>query len=210
MTATHARRGLFARLAALISDGPSEPRIARIGIPGMAEWAVVPVPPAPEPALSPVHMCPDEFGIMPCCGSHETGVPAEDRVTILPRLVTCNDGQALTPEQLETAARITRQSQPGPLPETDPWGPWDTPDGLYMDEKTLTDLRVAPAYITVAPAYVPDVAADLTDLPVFRGAVAGRTRAHAKECLCGSGLDGDGWGERMVRAGLHLTGNEAA
>lgn len=57
-----------------------------------------------------------------------------------------------------------------------------------------------------APRPLPGLAADLTDLPLFRETVAMRTRRHAGECLCGRGIAGDTWGGRMVTAGAHLLG----
>ena len=47
--------------------------------------------PAPRPEVpdGPVHMVADGYGMMPCCGQHETAVPQSDYVTGDPRLVTC-------------------------------------------------------------------------------------------------------------------------
>jgi hypothetical protein len=46
--------------------------------------------------------------------------------------------------------------------------------------------------------YVPDLHADLTDLPMFRAAMSRRTRCHAGQAA------GQTWGERMVREGTRL------
>jgi hypothetical protein len=48
------------------------------------------------------------------------------------------------------------------------------------------------------------VADELTHLPAFREALARSTRNHAGECLCGDEMSGATWGERMVRAGVHM------
>jgi hypothetical protein len=67
-----------------------------------------------------------------------------------------------------------------------PWGLWDSP-------AHREPMR-----------YVPDLTADLTDLPGFREALGRRTRSRASQCLCGTPVTGQTWGERMVRAGHHL------
>ena len=67
-----------------------------------------------------------------------------------------------------------------------------------------------PYFPGAARRHSPDIAADLAALPAFREAVTRRTRRHAGECLCGSAMGGQGWGERMVRAGMHLTGTGTA
>lgn len=111
----------------------------------------------------------------------------------------------------ESSVRLCPDQQEPTEPQqdpTEPWGPWDTPDGLLMDERALLDGRVAPGYVPGPMPYVPDVAADLTYLPVFRAAVERRTRHRAKECLCGCQVDGQAWGERMVAVAGHLTGTE--
>ena len=112
----------------------------------------------------------------------------------------------------EPAARAAAEMWgPGPA-ETEPWGPpCDRPDGLLMNGADLTDGRMVPGYVPEPPRrHSPDIAADLTALPLFRAAVEHRTRHRAGECRCGHQVDGQAWGERMVRAGQHLTGVEAA
>jgi len=66
---------------------------------------------------------------------------------------------------------------------TDPWGPWDNGQPYPPS---------------------PGIAADLTDLPVFREAISRRTRCRAGECLCGTETAGQTWGEGMVAEGIHL------
>ena len=58
--------------------------------------------------------------------------------------------------------------------------------------------------------YAPDLLADLKELPAFRDALGRSTRRHAGECRCGHPITGDAWGERMVRAGIHLLTGEGA
>lgn len=94
-TPRHAKRSLLARFAALFRYDPARPPkpVIYVGMPGFeipaylirdadgrAQWERV----------TPVHMCPDSAGIQPCCGLHETEVPATDRVTTNRALVTCN------------------------------------------------------------------------------------------------------------------------
>jgi hypothetical protein len=111
-----------------------------------------------------------------------------------------------------------------PLGGNAPWGAWDEPGSfpeplravpdengrVYGWDITAMDVPPRHARPYAARRRSPDIAADLASLPVFREAVARRTRSHAGECLCGSPVKGQAWGERMVRAGMHLTGNEAA
>jgi hypothetical protein len=66
-----------------------------------------------------------------------------------------------------------------------PWGMWDA---------DRAPMRPSPVLI---------LAADLTELPAFRGALAVST-ASARECLFGCRIDGGTWGERMVCAGTRL------
>lgn len=66
------------------------------------------------------------------------------------------------------------------------WGPWDSAPG---------QMRPSPVLI---------LAADLTELPAFREAMAMRTRNRATECLCGDELAGQTWGERVMREGIHM------
>ena len=70
-----------------------------------------------------------------------------------------------------------------PADYSESWGPWDEPG--VGDE--------------LVPAYVPDIAADLADLLVFRQAIGRRTRCHA-----GATADGRTWGEQMVLEGTRL------
>jgi len=156
---------MFARLAARLIDGPSQPRIVHVGMPGHQEPALYRADPGPgekrwerpEAAggqrppwddvpgqmtggTAPVHMCPDETGVMPCCGRnplevafHDGGLPewAGD-----PRLVTCR-----------TSAHDTAPDDPPAQ-----YRPYYVPE---------------PAEAQAEP-YVPDFRADYRDLPVFR------------------------------------------
>ena len=69
------------------------------------------------------------------------------------------------------------------------WGTWDTQESQPI-------------------RYMPDLSADLRDLPGFREALARRTRNSATQCLCGDPIYGRTWGERMVRAGIHIRHSE--
>ena len=106
-------------------------------------------------------------------------------------------------------------------PPAEPWGPWDQPAGpvphsepetpleyeyqrFYGWGLTLPDNRAPMAREYVPEPYTPDLCADLADLPAFRDALGRRTRCRAGECMCGHPVTGDTWGERMVRAGIHL------
>jgi hypothetical protein len=71
-----------------------------------------------------------------------------------------------------------------------PWWPGDAP-GWQAREP----MRPSPVLI---------LAADLAELPAFREAMAMRTRNQAAECLCGSEMAGQSWGERMMREGIHM------
>lgn len=143
-------------------------------------------PPAPEVhhEPSPVHMVADEYGIMPCCGQHETQVPRADRVTANPGLVTW------------------RRAARSPVPD----------DGLL--HRVLNGLRALDA----SEPPVPDLCADLAGLPVFRETLGACTRRHfvtgdvvavVEECPCGHQVTGETYGERMVRAGIHLLAGAA-
>jgi len=114
----------------------------------------------------------------------------------------------VTPDEDQQYIATLTMPAPGSLAETEPWGPWDRPDGLLMDER---DEYVPPArpYLPADEVPVPDLCADLSDLPAFRDALSRRTRCHAGECLCGQQVPGDTWGERMVRAGIHLLAGAA-
>ena len=130
----------------------------------------------------------------------------------------------LTPEVRATLDRLRAAAEA----ETAPWAPLDRPDGdvphsepeapleyeyqsWYGWGLTLPDNRAPMAREYVPEPYTPDLCADLADLAIFREALSLRTRCHAGECLCGHPVTGETWGERMVRAGIHLlTGNEAA
>ena len=95
---------------------------------------------------------------------------------------------AAAPREDEAAARVVAEradmariyvSPAG----TGPWGPWDNGQPYPPS---------------------PGIAADLTDLPVFREAISRRTRCRAGECLCGTETAGQTWGEGMVAEGIHL------
>ena len=107
--------------------------------------------------------------------------------------------------QVEAEDAHLRSLRADPLAGGDArWYGWGT---------TMPDDRAAmprPYFPGAARRHSPDIAADLAALPAFREAVTRRTRRHAGECLCGSAMGGQGWGERMVRAGMHLTGTGTA
>jgi hypothetical protein len=67
-----------------------------------------------------------------------------------------------------------------------PWGTWDTDPGPLLPQPVLA------------------LAADLTELPDFREAMSRSTRNQASQCLCGDGIAGQTWGERMMREGIHM------
>jgi hypothetical protein len=69
-----------------------------------------------------------------------------------------------------------------------PWAAWDTPANREP----------------MRTPFARHVADELTHLPAFREALARSTRNHAGECLCGDEMAGPTWGERMVRAGVHM------
>jgi len=105
---------------------------------------------APEPGRltgtgesSPVHMCPDEGGVMPCCGLTPFEVPAADRMTLLPQLVTCR-----------TSAHDTASDNPPPHDR--PYVPEDeqseTAAEAYMP-RFPADLRDLPVFRTVARSH---------------------------------------------------------
>lgn len=99
---------------------------------------------------------------------------------------------AREPREHEAAGRIlAERADPRPYAppaiSAIPWGMWDTG-----------------ASEPVRPVYVPDLPADLTDLPAFRETLSRRTRRNAGECLCGDPVAGQTWGERMVSAGDHM------
>jgi hypothetical protein len=83
------------------------------------------------------------------------------------------------------------------------WYGWDL---TALDSPPQHARPYVPAH---AGRHSPDIAADLAGLPVFREAVARHTRCHAARCACGRAMAGQAWAERMVRAGMHLTGAEA-
>ena len=179
------RRGRLATLFGYREDRPARP-LVHVGGPGFGgdvyippekvrqpDVATVTMPVVPE---SPLHMCPDEGNVMPCCGLTPFDVPRTDRVTINARLVTCR-----------TSAHDT-----------------------MPDDRARMDRPFAPANKPEPRRHTPDIAADLAALPLFREAVERRTRHGARECLCSSPVGGQAWGERMVRAGMHLTGMDAS
>jgi hypothetical protein len=81
-----------------------------------------------------------------------------------------------------------------PAVYSESWGPWDEPGGLEP----------------LAPAYVPDLSADLAENPDFREALRMHTRNSARQCRCGCQVDGDTWGERMVRSAIHVLRSDTA
>ena len=104
MTATHhAKAGPIARItrrlrpAPVPDDGLSEAisaSLARMEADAarrdLTAMFAAPAPhAAPEVMDGPVHMVADGYGMMPCCGQHETAVPQADYVTGDPRQVTC-------------------------------------------------------------------------------------------------------------------------
>jgi len=133
MSTSHAKRrqGTLARFAALFRYDPARPPRPVINVaPGMeipahlAPDEVQQRPPwdgeagqVTEPGqAAPVHMCPDEGGVMPCCGLTPFEVPATDRVTLLPRLVTCNTRQR-PPQDDEPETSQAAEPAPAEAPE---------------------------------------------------------------------------------------------
>jgi hypothetical protein len=89
------------------------------------------------------------------------------------------------------AAPELQQSTP---PAAVSWEEWDTPENREP----------------MVPAYVPDIPADLTENPGFREALRMHTRDSARQCRCGCRVDGDTWGERMVRSAIHVLRSDTA
>jgi hypothetical protein len=120
-----------------------------------------------------------------------TGVVSEYAPEALPAEAFARPATA-EPREDEAAARVVAERADlarmfvPPEISAVPWGLWDSP-------AHREPMR-----------YVPDLTADLTDLPGFREALGRRTRSRASQCLCGTPVTGQTWGERMVRAGHHL------
>ena len=80
----------------------------------------------------------------------------------------------------ETLAAIVAEAQAGT--STESWGPWDRPDGLLMDERDH--------YTPPQRPYLPEptaedwLAADIRDLPGFRGTIRARARYFHRGCQC--------------------------
>jgi hypothetical protein len=111
-----------------------------------------------QPLASPVHMVADEYGIMPCCSQHETQVPQTYYVTEDRRLVTC-------PAVAHTVLADEHRRWYG-------WG--DT----TMDYPPAQDRPYVPQ------PDVPDLAADIRDLPALRGTIRARARFFHRGCQC--------------------------
>ena len=163
MTATHARRGAFTRLAARLRPAPADDfdeatRTAFAIVSREAEdtrqdleaMFSAPAPHAEIPG-APVHMVADGYGIMPCCEQHETAVPQTRYVTANPRLVTCR-----------TSAHDTMPDRRAPMDRPYTPSPLDCP------------------YIP-GPFILGD---DLRDLPGLRGTIRARAWFFHHGCQC--------------------------
>ena len=218
MTGTHhAKAGSVARLTRRLRPVPG----ARADVPaGNPQPPAAPESPwvraeldrieaearAQQPLDSPVHTVADEYGIMPCCGQHETAVPVTDYVTGNPRLVTCRPALDRRQDQryVETAIMPVI---PAEVPaECSPPCPLDAkPPDADLLRRILDGLRA----LDVSEPPAADLCADLAGLAIFREALSQRTRDHAGESLCGHPVSGGTWGERMVRVGIHLLAGAA-
>ena len=194
---TERREPRLARLATYFRTRPSSPADPRMmvppGMPGTDTRTWLPGPPfavackACSPLDSGPCTCPQDCGHLSCTAAWREVPPQQRR------------------EDQRDVETVT-MPVPASLAETEAWGPWDKPADLYMD---VRDEYVPPArpYLPEIE-HTPDLCADLADLPAFREALGRRTRCHAGECLCGHPVSGDTWGERMVRAGIHLLASE--
>ena len=229
MTATHAarRESAFTRLARRLRpatlpplpEGFPDPRPGHAWAPpaevdrreaadtrrDLEAMFSAPAPHAEVPD-GPVHMVADGYGMMPCCGQHETAVPVTDYVTGNPRLVTCRPALDRRQDQryVETAIMPVI---PAEVPaECSPPCPLDAkPPDADLLRRILDGLRA----LDVSEPPAADLCADLAGLAIFREALSQRTRDHAGECLCGHPVSGGTWGERMVRVGIHLLAGAA-
>ena len=86
----------------------------------------------------PVHMCPPEGDVMPCCGLTPFEVPRTDRMTLNPRLVTCRTSAHDT--MPDDRAPMPRGYAPGNDAEPEPEA--YVPD-LDADIRELPGLRAA-------------------------------------------------------------------
>ena len=175
MTGTHhAKAGPVARLTRRLRPVPS----ARADVPaGNPQPPAAPESPwvraeldrieaearAQQPLDSPVHTVADEYGMMPCCGQHETAVPQTDYVTADPRLRTCRAMAGTVTADLAGEHRR--------------WYGWgDT----AMDYPPAHDRP----YVAEPEPYTPDLGADIRNLPVFRGTIRARARYFHRGCQC--------------------------
>ena len=93
---------------------------------------------AREAPAGPVHMCPPEGGVMPCCDLTKFEVPRTDRMTLNPRLVTCRTSAHDT--MPDDRAPMPRGYAPGNDAEPEPEA--YVPD-LDADIRELPGLRAA-------------------------------------------------------------------
>ena len=119
---------------------------------------------AQQPLDSPVHTVADEYGMMPCCGQHETAVPQTDYVTADPRLRTCRAMAGTVTADLAGEHRR--------------WYGWGD---------TVMDYPPSQDRPYVAEPYVPDIFADICGLPVLRSTIRARARYWHHGCRCEPG-----------------------
>jgi hypothetical protein len=79
---------------------------------------------------------------------------------------------------------------------------WDAPPHL-RSEPAISSLCPRP----FAPRpYVPDLGADIADLPLFRFTAGTFMRYHCTECRCGTKVGGETWQARLAGGVEHLIG----
>ena len=118
----------------------------------------------------------------------------------------------------ETEWRRARQDRPREVAHepavpagvsTEPWGPWDAPDGLLLDQRSLTDGRVVPGHVRPAAPRPLDIYSDLRDLPQLRDTIRAATQRGCTQCgTCGRALRGATWAERFAAQLAHLGSGE--
>jgi hypothetical protein len=84
-----------------------------------------------------------------------------------------------------------------PAVHTRPYVPAETPEPEPAEPE--------PAVVAEPPAHVPDIFADLRDLPCLRDAIASTMQRHCRECrTCGRVLPGRDWPERFAAQLAHI------